>query len=149
MTFVANAKVSRYLQKQYICKQLVEKFNHSFKATEQLITKTGHKLRVDVATRWSSTFIMIDHLLKLKTAVNEVTHEIQWDNLSNPDWKTLENVQILLRLFAEYTQLLTETRKVSLPSVVPAILSLIIHLEQVKTLKTLIRSVFIFIWTDI
>ena len=60
------------------------------------------------------------------------------------NWKTLENVQILLRPFAEYTQLLTETRKVSLSFVVPAILSLRINLEQVKTPKSLIHSVFIF-----
>ena len=66
-------------------KKLVGKFNNSSKATEQLITKTGLKLRADVATRWSSTYIMIDRLLKLKTAVTEVTNEIQWDNLSNSE----------------------------------------------------------------
>ena len=63
-------------------KKLVGKFNNSSKATEQLITKTGLKLRADVATRWSSTYI---RLLKLKTAVTEVTNEIQWDNLSNSE----------------------------------------------------------------
>ena len=112
---------------------MMTKFNHSSKATERLISKAGLKLRADVVTRWSSTYHMIDRLLQLKTAVTEVTNEMEWNNLSNSDWKALENVKTLLRPFAEYTQLLTETHKVSLPSVVPAILSLRIPLEQVKT----------------
>ena len=46
--------------------RLVKKVNKSVKATDMLIEKAGKKLVSDCPTRWSSTFLMISHLLEVK-----------------------------------------------------------------------------------
>lgn len=46
---------------------LVQKFNTSAKATEKLITERGKKLVRDCPTRWSSTYLLIERLLKVRS----------------------------------------------------------------------------------
>ena len=84
--------VPKFTQAILSAKKLVSKFNHSTVATQKLLVKTGKKLRADVVTRWSSTYLLIERLLQLKKEVGEVAKEAEMDDLSNTDWKLLENV---------------------------------------------------------
>ncbi len=53
-------------------KKLVAKFNKSCVATTRLVKLTNKKLTSDVCTRWSSTFLMLDRLVKLKDAIDDI-----------------------------------------------------------------------------
>lgn len=52
--------------------RLVRKFNTSAKATEKLIAKCGKQLLRDCPTRWSSTYLLIECLLAVRSALTEV-----------------------------------------------------------------------------
>jgi len=83
---------------------LVRKFNNtSAKATEKLITKCGKKLVKDCHTRWSSTYLLIDRLLTVRTSLAEVLQELEWDDLATSEWKISEAVQNLLHPFTLFT----------------------------------------------
>lgn len=62
-------------------KKLVSKFNKSTKATEKLIGIAGKKLIGDCPTRWSTTFLLINRLLEIKTAVIQILEDLGWDGL--------------------------------------------------------------------
>lgn len=51
---------------------LVRKFNTLAKATEKLIAKCGKKLVQDCPTRWSSTYLLIERLLAVRSLLTEV-----------------------------------------------------------------------------
>ena len=82
--------------------KLVKKVNMSVKATKKLIEKAGVKL---ISTRWSSSYLMMCRLLKVKNHLVSVLEELAWDNLPNSHWKQLESIVELLKPFAHYTTL--------------------------------------------
>jgi hypothetical protein len=127
-----RSSLPKFTQAILSAKKLFGKFNHSTVATQKLLVKTGKKLRADVVTRWSSTYLLIERLLQLKKEVGEVANETEMDNLSNTDWKLLDNVKCLLEPFADYTQLLTATKATTISCVIPAVLTLKMHLEKVS-----------------
>lgn len=58
----------------------------------------------------SSTYIIIERLLQVKSALATVLQQLEWDNLPTSDWKQLENVYKLLKAFAIYTSLISGKR---------------------------------------
>lgn len=86
-------------------KRIVAKVNKSVKATEMLKTLCNVKLCGDCPTRWSSTFLLLERLLKVKKHLEDVLKALKWDGLQPRQWKLIENVVELLRPFAEYTDL--------------------------------------------
>ena len=111
---------------------LVKKVNKSTKATELLIQHCGKKLVKDCPTRWSSTFLLINRLLEVRSALSRVLCTLEWDDLPTSEWKTLENIQTLLQPFAQYTSLISGEEYTTLSAIIPAILELTLHLEQMK-----------------
>lgn len=73
---------------------LVRKVNSSTKATEWLISLCGKKLIRDCPTRWSSTFLLIEHVLEVKASLITVLEELEWDSLATSEWKILEGIKI-------------------------------------------------------
>ena len=69
---------------------LVSKCNKSVKVTEKLIELSGKKLVSNCPTRWSSSYLLIKRLLCLKSFLADILAELDWDNLQNSDYKTLE-----------------------------------------------------------
>ena len=111
--------------------RLVSKFNMSTKATERLITICGKKLVRHCPTRWSSTYLMIDRLLSVKTGLCQVLQELEWDNLAMSEWRILESLRELLRPFAQFTSLISGENFTTVSAVIPAIMDLNLHLEEV------------------
>ena len=56
--------------------------------------------------------------------------ELSWDSLLTSEWRMLEQVYVLLKPFADHTNLL-EGDGVALSSVIPALLDLEFHLLTV------------------
>ena len=116
--------------------RLVSKVNSSTKATEKLIGVCGKKLIRSCPTRWSSTFLMIERLLLVKDGLGVVLEEMGWDNLPTSVWRTLVSIKALLQPFAQFTNLVSGEDFITLSSVVPAIMDLNLHLEEVSIFIT-------------
>ena len=112
--------------------KLVSKVNKSTKATEKLISKAGKKLVADCPTRWSSTFLMLVRLVCVKTELSAVLEDLQWDNLPISYWKQIENMVDLLKPFAQYTQLVSTEETTTISMIIPVIIELQLHLEQMS-----------------
>ena len=85
---------------------LMRKMNSSTKATEKLISFCEKKLIRDCPTRWSSTFLLIKHLLEVKNSLISMLQQLEWDSLATSEWKVLEGVKTSLQPSAQFTSLI-------------------------------------------
>ena len=108
---------------------VVRKVHKSTKATERLIALSGKKLVSDCPTRWSSTYLLVSQMLQVRTALTQVLEELEWDNLATSEWKSLEE---LLQPFAQYTALVSGEEYTTISTVIPVIMELQLHLEEVR-----------------
>ena len=108
---------------------LLKRVNMLTRATERLVSLCGRKLIKDCPTRWSSTYLVIERLLQVKSALATVLQQLGWDNLPTSDWKQLEKVYKLLTPFAS---LISGEEYVTLPSVIPVVMELSPYLEEVN-----------------
>jgi zinc finger BED domain-containing protein 1 (E3 SUMO-protein ligase ZBED1) len=93
-----------------IAREVVGQFSSSTQATEKLLhiqpivqpTTTPVTVMQDVATRWWSTWLMIQRLLHLKPSINSlrISNSIRIAP-SGSDWELLEILEALLRPFME------------------------------------------------
>ena len=74
---------------------------------------------------------MIDRLLVVRSALSTVLLELEWDNLATSEWKTLEALRDLLHPFAQFTSLLSGEEFTTISGVIPAVMDLNLHLEEV------------------
>ena len=114
-------------------KKLVAKINNSVKATEMLKILSGIKLLGDCPTRWSSTFLLLERLLRARCHLETVLDKLKWDNLNARQWKTVESVTELLKLFADYTTLSSGEHYSTISSIIPIIMELSLHLDRMNT----------------
>ena len=105
--------------------------NLTTKATEQLISLCGKKLTKDSPVRWSSTFLMVNRMMEVRNQLKVVLEDLGWDDLAASEWKILQNIVNLLHPFAKFTSLLSCDEFTTLSCVIPAIMDLNIHLEEV------------------
>lgn len=98
------------------------------------------KLIGDCQTRWSSTFLMIECFLSIKASLSNVLEQLEWDNLPTSTWKLLENISRLLQPFVQYTSLLSAEEYTSISSVLPVIMELNLHLEEMKKVKEVSKA---------
>ena len=117
--------------------RLVKKFAKSVSATEKLISLAGKKLTSACPTRWNSTYLMISRLLEVRSYVTDVLQQMEWDNMPNSEWKTLESLRDLLEPFARYTDLTSAEEFTTLSMVIPVLMELQFHLDQVSKLGLL------------
>ena len=111
-------------------KKLVSKVNMSTKAMEKLISLASK--RGDCPTRWSSTFLLVQRLLVVRTELSQVLNELEWDSLQVSDWKQLEYISLLLEPFAQYTNLSGGEDYTTISSIVPIIMELNLHLLEMR-----------------
>lgn len=116
---------------------LVKKVKKSSKATEKLLSLCHKKLVGNCPTRWSSTYLMIERLLEVRVPLTKVLEELEWDNLATSEWKTLENMHLLLKPFAQYTSLVSGEEYTTISSVIPIVMEINLHLEEMKKIPEL------------
>ena len=113
-------------------RRLVGKFNKSTVATTKLKELCNKKLFADVATRWSSVYLLIRRLFQLREHVKVVCENLGWDCLSNSEWNLLSRIEILLEPFSSFPQLVRKDRIYNFSSVIPCVEELKIYLIEVR-----------------
>ena len=128
-------------------KRLVGHFSHSALATQALHDhqrKMGVNrplsLIQDVATRWNSTFLMVERLLKLRVSIYGVlyqdgiissTDRAQFD-LKDSVWKLLEDMLVVLEPFKEATEIFSSASKPTISSVYVVLNNMLPRLEALE-----------------
>jgi hypothetical protein len=99
-------------------RRVVGHFSHSVLATSALLSKQDSipalKLIQDVPTRWNSSFLMMQRLLKLRVPVYSVIFDDEYTkpgdrmilDIKDCFWKTMEDVVPVLEPLAEVTEIL-------------------------------------------
>ena len=80
---------------------------------------------------------MMERLLEVKVPLGTVLEQQGWDNLARSEWTTLETICKLLKLFSQYTLLVSGEEYTTLSSVIPILMELNLHLEDVKKIPEL------------
>ena len=93
----------------------------------------------DVPTRWNNTFLMVQRLLQVRTDVISVFISLQWDGLQPSEWIRFEKLITLLAPFAVHTNIL-QSDSMSLSSILPALLDLQCHLQNINCHKKIARE---------
>jgi hypothetical protein len=86
------------------CRSIVNFFNSSTQAMGKLLSKqqAGKAVKPiqDVATRWWSTYSMVDRLIRLKAYLALLEEEGELDcNLSDDQWTIITNLKVVLQPF--------------------------------------------------
>jgi zinc finger BED domain-containing protein 1 (E3 SUMO-protein ligase ZBED1) len=116
----------------------VEHFKKSCVATaalkqkQQQMSTAEHQLIQDVATRWNSSFLMIERLLEQRWPISAVLSDSavtdvgkRYQDLKTEDWKLLEGLTAVLSPFKAATQFLSGDLYVSLSCLIPVITVLV------------------------
>ena len=78
---------------------------------------------------------MIAQLLKVQPALTRVLQDRGY--LQNSEWKQLESVHDILKPFSCCTQLVSRENFTTISPVVPVLMELLYHLEEVRSLFTI------------
>lgn len=76
---------------------------------------------------------MISRLLEVRPHLATVLQQLELDNLAHSEWKILENLYVLLKPFARYTALTSAEETTTISMVVPVLMELKYHLDEVTT----------------
>jgi len=134
LKFSKEESLKRILKRAFA---LVKNVNESSKATEKLLLLCHKKLVDNCLTRWSSRYLLIDRLLEVRTPLTQVLEELQWENLMTSEWRTLENLHLLLKPFAQYTSLVSGKEYTTISSIIPIVMKINLHLEEMKKVPEL------------
>ena len=74
---------------------------------------------------------MINRMIEVKDQLKVVIEEQGWDDLAASEWRVLQSIKAFLQPFANFTSLLSGDEFTTLSCVVPALMELNIHLEEV------------------
>ena len=85
----------------------------------------GLYLVQDVATRWNSTFNMLERFLKLREGISKVLDDQKWEkklkvNIYRADWDLMSKVVTVLRGFKEATEMLFSSQA-SISQIIPVV----------------------------
>ncbi len=120
-------------------KIIVTKVNSIISSTETPIAIGAEKLAQEEPTRWCSTFLLVDRLLKVRTEISQVLEQLDWKSLQPEEWEQLQDVHSLLEPFAQYTNLCGSENYTTISSVIPIVMELTLHLREMQK-KTSISS---------
>ena len=84
----------------------------------------GLYLVQDVATRWNSTYFMMERFYDLRPAVTRVLNDPKWEQVNvhiyNSDWELMGKVVKVLRVFKEATEMLSSSQA-SISQIIPLV----------------------------
>ena len=112
------------------CRDMVGFFRRSEVGNRMLVEKQKQlgfesvlKLKQDIRTRWNSTFLMLERLIKLKEPLTIVMITIREapSNLSSDEWSIIEDLIPLLRPFDKLTTELSAKQYPTLSTIIPLI----------------------------
>ncbi|XP_073962367.1 zinc finger BED domain-containing protein 4-like [Choristoneura fumiferana] len=117
-------------------RRIVTHFNHSNQAQSKLcdlqreLNLSDHQLVQDVCTRWNSTYYMISRLFEQKRAISLYLAKtsVNFENLSNEEWKILGKIIELLKPFEEITKIISSSCS-SVSEVIPHLKTLQKYLQ--------------------
>lgn len=95
--------------------------------------------QLDVPTRWSSCYFMIERALKLQKGLDHVAanlKELRQFELQEDDWKRLQEVLCFLKPFAETTRHIEGFKYPTLSSVIPLYNKLLDNVEDWRADKS-------------
>ncbi|XP_036343171.1 zinc finger BED domain-containing protein 1-like [Rhagoletis pomonella] len=86
--------------------------------TQKQLNMPELKLKIDVQTRWNSTYEMFDRLLKVKDALNVVLSRLKPDLcMTHQEWAIIEEIVPVLKPFYEVSTELSAEQNVTLSKV--------------------------------
>ena len=131
---------ANYSDKFYVEFRKQQRFHNMEEGKQELV------LIQDVATRWNSTFYMLERFLKLKSPlIASITNFEDYDvkvELRKDDWSLMDKVVKVLKSFEEATQMLS-TKNACISQTIPIITLIIQQLNTTKDdfgVKTLKRD---------
>ena len=131
-----NARLVESISK---CRSIVGSFKHSEPLNKKLIEKQKYyterysqkdfrfcKLSQDVSTRWNSTYLMIESILRNQEPLLDIFHDRDYKQakLSEQEFSILDQVHSILKPFKELTDLISGSKYVTATAIFPAIYSL-------------------------
>lgn len=143
-----NKQLAIILQK---CKNIVSHFKHSALSAEKLANMQTQmntpqlKIKQDVATRWNSTYTMLQRLIEIKAPITAVMSSLPKapQMLCADEWLAIEDCLPVLKPFDLMTKSLSGEKYVTLSTIIPLVRGLQYSLNQVtcqsdigKKLKT-------------
>lgn len=139
-----NDAINNNPEFQYIlkkCKTIVGHFNHSalscskLKSVQEQMGFPVLKVKQDVATRWNSSLIMLERLLKLKDALSITMTKIEKapEFLDASEWAIVEEAISVLKPLEVMTAALSADKYVTLSTVIPLVRGLQYSLNNLKT----------------
>ncbi|XP_049821706.1 E3 SUMO-protein ligase ZBED1-like [Aethina tumida] len=122
------------------CRRIVGHFKHRAQAVEKLTRMQLQmglhvlKIKQDVATRWSSTYIMIKRLVEIKAPLTAVLSSLPKASqmLSAEEWLAIEDCVPLLKPFDLMTTTLSGEKYVTLSSIIPLLRGLQYSLNKIN-----------------
>lgn len=108
-------------------KTIVSHFRRSCSANKKLSKyqenegKEPLKLIQDVATRWNSTFHMLDRFIKLESAIRSTVAllDVELPILTFQEWKIVENLCMILKPFYDVTNTISGEKYCTVSMVIP------------------------------
>ena len=85
--------------------KIVSSVSKSGKATEALIQAAGKKLMSHSVTCWTSAYLVVKRLLKVKESLMHILVANNMNTLQPEEWDTLVDIQDLLHSFANLTNI--------------------------------------------
>jgi hypothetical protein len=132
--------LSRSLSK---CIQLARKSYKSTKITD-ILEDVGKTISRSNLTRWSSEYLLIKSIVELeRKTIDEITDIIDDDELkfNNNDFIALKEACEILEPFAEITSRIQSESVVTVSLVVPSIVHIIDHLNNIKPHLSLLTNI--------
>ena len=138
---------SKWIQEQEISevmfksRELIKYFKNSTKNTNKLnemnkkMNLKQKKLKLDVITRWHSTYDMLQRLVENRTTIVNLAledKEVQNLNLNESEWQDLINVKNVLSPFRDISDLLCSVQTPSISILKPIITNIKNNLLQVQ-----------------
>ena len=136
-------------------KKIVTHFHHSTVASEALKQKQAQmgmsceKLISSCATRWNSTYEMLDRLLKLRWPITAILSDSEVTKVSDryldlkpEQWKLAEDLVTILELFSVATTFFSYEENVSMSAVFPILYGILDQLGTTEISESIIIKQF-------
>ncbi|GBC19855.2 zinc finger BED domain-containing protein RICESLEEPER 2-like [Rhizophagus irregularis DAOM 181602=DAOM 197198] len=107
--------------------------NENFARRCEFFSIQSLNVMLDVKTRWNSTYLMLDRILKLQEPINDLTllePDLNKFFISTEEWNIIKELHRVLEKFYRTTEYMSISKYVTLLSSVPIYNKLLDHIES-------------------